>query len=320
MKNIPKSMQGLPFDFNIASYKKLHSYDNALWYREILWRYQLFKQLSKNREQVVKHFATYRDSLGTFEEFIFGSPLKAEAPFGINPKPKKRITTFKHISVVPKSSFTQFKSISAVPKRLLALESPVFFVNNKQYKIFDDSYSRVKTQMGKTKPKEESIRFYTMREALNLYDRHADLFSDEYDYNREQGAAQKVLNLPIHEVEKASLLETECILKIDLSRSKDALLSDFEKFIKEHRKQVVDNFSGNVRSLKMETNSNKHAKWCDDKVIPYIDIMLWGMFTGRKPTDNQIINALKSTDVRTTEKEALALLTPYAIRTLKMQI
>ena len=60
MKNIPKSMQGLPFDFNIALYKKLQSYDNTLWYREILWRYRLFKQLSKNREQVVKHFATYR--------------------------------------------------------------------------------------------------------------------------------------------------------------------------------------------------------------------------------------------------------------------
>ena len=320
MKNIPKSMQGLPFDFNISLYKKLQSYDNSLWYREILWRYRLFKQLSKNREQVLKHFAAYSDSLGTFEEFIFGKPLKSESPFGISPKPKKLITTFKHTSVVPKSLFTQFKSINAVPKRLFALESPFFFFKNKQYKIFDDSYSRAKAQMSKARPKDAAVRFYTMREALNLYDRHANLFSDEYDYNREQGAAQKVLNLPIHEVEKASLLETECILKIDLSRSKDALLSDFEKFIKEHRKQVVDNFSGNVRSLKMETNSNKHAKWCDDKVVPYIDIMLWGMFTGRNPTDNQIINALKSTDVRTTEKEALALLTPHAIRTLKMQI
>lgn len=321
MKNIPKSMQGLPFDFNIASYKKLHSYDNALWYREILWRYHLFKQLSKSREQVVKHFATYRHSLGTFEEFIFGSPLKAEAPFGINPKPKKRITTFKHISVVPKSSFTQFKSISAVPKRLLALESIVFFVNNKQYKIFDDSYSRVKTQMGKTKPKEESIRFYTMREALNLYDRHADLFSDEYDYNHEQGAAQRVLDMPVHEVEKVLLLETECILKIDLSRTDEALRIDFKKFIEKHRQQVKSKFLGDERALKMELDTKKHAKWCDDKVIPYIDFLLWQMFAGQNLTDSQIENALESrTTLRTTKKEASAILTFHAIRTLKMQI
>lgn len=287
-------MQGLPFDFDITMYDALQDWDNELWYREVLWRYRLFKKLSMNRDLVLKHFDRYSSSLGTFEEFVFDAPLKAKEPFGMNSN----------------------------PKRLLAnLDSPVFFIENKQYKIFDDIYSRAKAQMSKAKPKDASVRFYTMREALNLYDRHADLFSDEYDYNNEQGAAQKLLNLPIHEVEKASLLETECILKIDLSRSKDALLSDFEKFIKEHRKQVVDNFSGNARSLKMEVNSNKRVKWCDDKIIPFIDFILWQIYAGQTLRGDQILNALQTrTDFRTIEKEALALLTPYAMKVLKMQI
>lgn len=294
MKNIPKSIQGLPFDFNIALYKRLKDYNGALWYREILWRYRLFKQLNKNREGVLKHFATYREHLGTFEEFIFGSPLKAETTFGIG---------------AISNSF------------LTSLDSAVFFFENKQYKIFDDSYSRVKSQLYKTQPKDASIRFYTMREALSLYDRHADLFSDEYDYNHEQGAAQKVLNQPIHEVEKASLLETECILKVDLSRKNDVLFGDFKTFIEEHRKQVKSKFLGDERSLKMELGNNKYAKWCDDKIIPFIDILLWKMYSDINLSSSQIINALESrTDFRTIEKEASAILTAQAIRTIKMQI
>jgi len=61
-------------------------------------------------------------------------------------------------------------------------------------------------------------------------------------------------------------------LSINLSASDKTLINEFKNWLKKHRKET------NSTKLKSRIDESDINKWCDYKILPYIDLILWGYF------------------------------------------
>lgn len=293
MKKNPQTE--LPADFDLTKYAALEDYDVSLWYRELLWRFRLYKLLNANKDKVVAHFQRHADKLGSFEQFIFDQPLKAKS-------------TFKDI------------------------ESVMFFRENPPYRIFDDGTERLQKVFSTQKNPHACITSFTVGDFMRLSASTTlqNLLVDDEEVAGLSALEFKVQNSTgVTEPKKAPLDsvfydKSKAIINIDFSRSNDELKSAFSDFIMEYRNAVIKRVDHDY-SLDAEFNTKKLSKWQKQyKVIPCIDLLLWQKFKDISYTNEQLCDMLeaKSADqVRhTIEAWVNGLLTTIALNSLRSQI
>ena len=117
------------------------------------------------------------------------------------------------------------------------------------------------------------------------------------------------LNLDNTEMLKRINSNLGLIVSIDTNFSDEVILKRFKEVLSSYRKEREEN--GKIIS------ENEIKSLIGDKVIPYIDLTLWGMMTGKKIRDQEIADALFPDEYdisridtvrQTVKKKALSLL------------
>ena len=294
----------IPDDFELEKYNALESYSKEQLYRELLWRYRLWKKLNEAPDKVIAHFAKHSDSLGQFEHFIFDLPLKADG-------------VFKEI------------------------ENPLFFRTNRHYSIFDDTLAYHRQKMSeRSSNSSECITSFTVGEFNNLVDsaQLRGLLEKEQDIFEEDDFGSGLNRLEFKALLKTAdgsspqkvpldfMLSNQgrAIVNVDFSRSNEALLNAFNDFIIEYRKKVIQRVE-HPYSLDAEFSEEKLLKWHHRyKTIPCIDLLLWGKFNKIHLTQQLLADALRANDTDQVRRTILpwvnGLLTPIALNALRSQI
>lgn len=273
----------LPDDFDVTKYDALEYYDVVQWYRELLWRYRLYEILNSDREKVIAHFQKYVDTLGTFEQFIFDCPLKANDVF-------------------------------------LEIDNVVWAFKNPQCKIFYDSFESTKQELIGKPNEADGIVSFTVGEFLRLeklFERYTKDVFDDNDIDFES----KADSIDSTALDSVLFNRTQAIVKIDFTHDNTALISAFRSFIASYRK-IIDN---RVKYQRVSDEKERKRWWHQERVVPYIDVLIWQKYSDVVLTKPVIKSALEKNigdvaDLRTLEKTANNLLTKTAITTLKKQV
>jgi hypothetical protein len=152
----------------------------------------------------------------------------------------------------------------------------------------------------------------------------APLIYLEFMQLKKQHEKSVYLKLYSHEeFNKESKPHNFAYLSVDLHAAEEQIIEDFKKCLKNIRKNMQH------PTVKKIFSSKDFNQWHEYKILPYLDLTIWGTFSGQKFTQALIGNALFHDEVeldtterirRTTKPKADWLMRPSILDALKKQI
>lgn len=259
----------IPDMFDSSKYNAIERYGVKEFYRDLSWRVMLLEQLQRDSKAVAHHFEKYKDKLGCFDTFIFDYPLKANTLFAEE-----------------------------------NIHSDSFFFKNPEYRIFKYETERTRKLKNLALHKESSpIRSITVGELL-LYSNSSLFEPSECDIVLDNPHATRLEELWARKNIEGNPLDKpmdiffgekqEVFLAVDFSRSNEVLVQQFNDFIINYRKKVIEKRVPHKHSIGIEFSeellSKLHSQY---RVIPYFDLVLWTEYTGQKLKNKEVCELLE---------------------------